>query len=67
MIIINAINTNLIETEECGLNYPDFIVFDLDPYTNIDNENESKEPSYSFAAFRETVEIANSLKDILMN
>ena len=38
---------DLIETEECGLNYPDFIVFDLDPYININNKNESKEPAYS--------------------
>lgn len=55
---------DIIETEECGLNYPDFIVFDLDPYINIDNENESKEPLYSLKAFRETVGIAYSLKDI---
>ncbi len=55
---------DLIETEECGLNYPDFIVFDLDPYINIDNKNESKEPAYSLAAFRTTVEIALGLEDI---
>ena len=55
---------DVIETEECGLNYPDFIVFDLDPYINIDNENESKEPAYSLAAFRTTVEIALRLEGI---
>ena len=55
---------DLIETEDCGLNYPDFIVFDLDPYINIDSENKSKEPAYSLKAFRETVKIAYSLKDI---
>ncbi len=54
----------LIETEECGLNYPDFIVFDLDPYINIHNENESKEPAYSLAAFRTTVDIALRLEGI---
>jgi len=55
---------DVIETEECGLNYPDFIVFDLDPYINIDNDNESKEPAYSLTAFRATVEIALGLKGI---
>ncbi|CAN5853748.1 DNA ligase D [soil metagenome] len=55
---------DVIETEECGLNYPDFIVFDLDPYLNIDNENESKEPPYSLSAFRTTVEIALGLEGI---
>jgi bifunctional non-homologous end joining protein LigD len=53
-----------IETQECGLNYPDFIVFDLDPYINIDNENSSKEPIYSLKAFKQTVEVAYSLRDI---
>ena len=55
---------DVIKTEECGLNYPDFIVYDLDPYINIDNENESKEPAYSLTAFRTTVEIALGLKVI---
>jgi len=55
---------DVIETEECGLNYPDFIVFDLDPYINVDNENESKEPAYSVQAFRATVDIALSLQGI---
>jgi bifunctional non-homologous end joining protein LigD len=55
---------DVIETEECGLNYPDFIVFDLDPYINIDNEHESKEPAYSLGAFRATVDIALSLQGI---
>lgn len=55
---------DVLETEECGLNYPDFIVFDLDPYINIDNENESKEPAYSLEAFRTTVKIALGLEGI---
>ena len=55
---------DVIETEECGLNYPDFIVFDLDPYININNENESKEPAYSLTAFRTTVETALDLEGI---
>ena len=56
---------DLLETKRCGLNYPDFIVFDLDPYINIDNENSLKEPAYSLEAFRKTVEIAYGLRDIL--
>lgn len=55
---------DLLETKECGLNYPDFIVFDLDPYLNVDDENSSKEPAYGLEAFKETVEIAYGLKDI---
>lgn len=55
---------DVIETEECGLNYPDFIVFDLDPFINIDNKNELNKPAYSLNAFRETVKTAYSLKDI---
>jgi bifunctional non-homologous end joining protein LigD len=53
-----------IETQKCGLNYPDFIVFDLDPYINVDNENSSKEPVYSLKAFKQTVEVAYGLRDI---
>jgi bifunctional non-homologous end joining protein LigD len=53
-----------IESQECGLNYPDFIVFDLDPYINVDNENSSKEPAYSLEAFKQTVQVAYSLRDI---
>lgn len=54
-----------IETQECGLNYPDFIVFDLDPYLELPEINDSKEPGYTLRAFRETAEIAYDLKDIL--
>jgi bifunctional non-homologous end joining protein LigD len=54
-----------IETEECGLNYPDFIVFDLDPYLELPDIKGSKEPGYSLSAFKETAEIAYDLKDIL--
>jgi len=55
---------DLLETKECGLNYPDFIVFDLDPYINVDNEDSLKEPAYSLKAFKETVEIGYGLKEI---
>jgi bifunctional non-homologous end joining protein LigD len=57
---------DLLETKECGLNYPDFIVFDLDPYINVDNDekNSLKEPAYSLKAFKDTVEIAYGLRDI---
>ena len=55
---------DIIEKKQCGLNYPDFIVFDLDPYINIVDGNGSKEPGYSLKAFRATVEIAHSLRDI---
>nr|MBA3750661.1 DNA ligase D [Nitrosopumilus sp.] len=46
------------------LNYPDFIVFDLDPYIYSGNEDKYHEPEYNLKAFKATVEIAYCLKDI---
>ncbi|MDQ2684384.1 MAG: DNA ligase D [Thermoproteota archaeon] len=57
-------NMNNVESDKCGLNYPDFIIFDLDPYTNVDTKDESKEPLYSFDSFKTTVEIAHILKSL---
>ncbi len=57
-------NVNNVENDKCGLNYPDFIIFDLDPYINIDTQDESKEPLYNLESFKATVEIAYSLKRI---
>lgn len=54
----------LKEEDNHGLNYPDFIVFDLDPYIYSGNEDKYQEPEYNLKAFKATVEIAYSLKDI---
>jgi len=56
--------TDKIKEDNYGLIYPDFIVFDLDPYIYSDNEDKYQEPEYNLKAFKATSEIAYSLKDI---
>ena len=58
---------DVLYEERCGLNFPDFIVFDLDPYiySGQEEENEGqKEPEYNLKAFRATVDVAYNLKDL---
>jgi bifunctional non-homologous end joining protein LigD len=52
--------------ENCGLNTPDFMVFDLDPYIYSGSEKKraEKEPEYHVKAFKATVDIAYDLKDL---
>ena len=47
------------------LNYPDFIVFDLDPYIYSGKEKAGDEPELNRRAFSKAVEVARALKDIL--
>jgi bifunctional non-homologous end joining protein LigD len=56
-------STKLYE-EKCGLNFPDFILFDLDPYIYSGNEKKGEEPQYNVAGFKAAVDIAHELKDI---
>jgi hypothetical protein len=49
--------------EKCGLNFPDFIVFDLDPYIYSGKEKKGEEPQYSVTGFKAPVDIAHELKD----
>jgi bifunctional non-homologous end joining protein LigD len=70
-------SVSLLDEEKCGLNYPDFIVFDLDPYIYADksedeerkrgekNKAEEGRPEYNINSFKATVEIAYNLKDLL--
>ena len=39
-------SNSLLYEEKCGLNFPDFIVFDLDPYIYSGTEKKGKEPEY---------------------
>jgi bifunctional non-homologous end joining protein LigD len=55
--------TTLFE-EECGLNFPDFIVFDLDPYIYSSAEKNKQEPEYNTRGFKAAVEVAYHLKDL---
>ena len=47
------------------LNYPDFIVFDLDPYIYSGREAKGDEPELNRKAFAKTCEVARWLKDVL--
>jgi bifunctional non-homologous end joining protein LigD len=47
------------------LNYPDFIVFDLDPYIYAGHEKKGAEPEFNRHGWEKTVEIALALKDLL--
>ena len=47
------------------LNYPDFILFDLDPYIYAGHEKAGDEPQPNETAFARTAEIALALKELL--
>ena len=47
------------------LNYPDFVVFDLDPYIYSGREKKGEEPELNRKAFTKTCEVARWLKDVL--
>ncbi len=56
---------NATDEEKCGLNRPDFIVFDLDPYIYSGKEKkEEKEPEYNFKGFKAAVDVAYDIKDL---
>jgi bifunctional non-homologous end joining protein LigD len=54
-----------LDEENCGLDTPDFIVFDLDPYIYSGKEREGMEPEYNVKGFKATIDIALELKDLL--
>ena len=47
------------------LNYPDFIIFDLDPYIYSGQELSGAEPELNHAGFDKVCEVALRLKSIL--
>lgn len=51
--------------EKCGLNFPDFIVFDLDPYIYSGKEKKGDEPEYNMLGFKAAVEVGYQLKNVL--
>ncbi|GAB4322000.1 MAG: DNA ligase D [Dehalococcoidia bacterium] len=51
--------------ERSVLHYPDFIVFDMDPYIYRGNEATGEEPQLNRAAFARTCETARWLKEVL--
>jgi bifunctional non-homologous end joining protein LigD len=46
------------------LNFPDFIIFDLDPYIYSGKEAKGQEPEYNHKGFRGAVEVAYLLSDL---
>jgi bifunctional non-homologous end joining protein LigD len=53
------------QIERSLLNYPDFIVFDIDPYIYSGKEKEGAEPELNRKAFTKTCQVARWLKDLL--
>jgi len=51
--------------EESVLNYPDFVIFDLDPYLYSGKEGKGEEPELHRKAFRRTRELALRLREML--
>lgn len=47
------------------LNYPDFLVLDLDPYIYSGKENKGDEPALNLKGFKRACRLAQSLKNIL--
>jgi bifunctional non-homologous end joining protein LigD len=53
-----------LDEDKCGLNFPDFIVFDLDPYIYSGQETAGEEPEYNINAFKAVVEVALHMRDL---
>jgi bifunctional non-homologous end joining protein LigD len=53
--------------ESSVVNYPDFLVFDLDPYVYSGKEKRGGEPELHRAGFSQTAEVALRLKEVLDN
>ena len=47
------------------LNYPDYVVFDLDPYIYSGEEKAGEEPELNRSAFGKAIEVAYALKQVL--
>ena len=58
--------TSLETLERSVLNYPDYLVFDLDPYIYSGSEAPGAEPELNTAAFEKTREAAFRLRELLV-
>jgi bifunctional non-homologous end joining protein LigD len=56
--------SSLEALEKSLLNYPDYLLFDLDPYIYSGKEKSGDEPELNIAGFRQCAELAKWLKDI---
>jgi bifunctional non-homologous end joining protein LigD len=64
---LNSFRGTEIDEDKCGLDYPDFIVFDLDPYIYSGQEDKGQEPEYNINGFKVAVQVAYHLKSLLDN
>jgi bifunctional non-homologous end joining protein LigD len=55
---------NPVDEKKCGLDTPDFIIFDLDPYVYSGSEKTGSEPEYNEKGFNAAVDVAFELKDL---
>lgn len=53
------------DEQKCGLDTPDFIIVDLDPYIYSGSEKTGSEPEYNEKGFKAAVDVAFDLKDLL--
>lgn len=53
--------------QSSALNYPDFMVFDLDPYIYKGTERKGEEPALNRAAFSKGCEVALRLRELLVS
>ena len=53
------------QVERSLLNYPDFVLFDLDPYIYRGDEPRGEEPELNRRAFEQTAHVARWLKELL--
>jgi bifunctional non-homologous end joining protein LigD len=61
----DACKENATDEENYGLNRPDFIVFDLDPYIYSGREKKGeKEPEYNLEGFKAAVDVAYDIRDL---
>jgi bifunctional non-homologous end joining protein LigD len=51
--------------DESVLNYPDYMIFDLDPYIYSGREGKGAEPEFNRHGYEKTVEVALALKELL--
>ena len=58
-------SSSLLYEEKCGLNFPDFIVFDLIDTFILERKKKGQEPEYNKEGFRATVELGLHLDDFL--
>jgi bifunctional non-homologous end joining protein LigD len=55
---------SVLAEDKCGLDFPDFIVFDLDPYIYSGAESKGAEPEYNVKGFKAAVNVAYYLKEL---